>query len=190
MPEEPIQTAADLLEQTEKNPEIIPFTVPPEGKSWVVTHTRPRCEKKLKYFCDFEGFPFFLPLMKKVHMYGNRRREFLNPLFSGYAFCIVPDDRKYYLMQNQYVANLLPVCDQQELVNQLNQIQKALLAGDEMEVLPYIQKGKQVKVLAGPFKGEIVEVVEAVKGSKVVVNIELIQQSVVFEIDPTELGII
>ena len=159
------------------------LTLPPEGRGWVVVHARPRCEKKIAEYCERNRIPVYLPLRKKVHRYGARERSFWSPLFPGYAFCVVDATARTSVNQNRYVANVLDVLDQASLMDQLRQIRTALSAGDVVEVMPYLEKGKRVRVQGGAFKG-LEGVVLRVKGkTRVVVNVDMIQQSVAFEID-------
>lgn len=158
------------------------------GKAWVVLHTRPRCEKKLEGFCRQNDWFAYLPLRRKVHRYGVRERVFWSPLFPGYLFCITTAPARSTLRQNQYVANLLEVVDQEKLVGQLEQIRQALAVNDVVEVMSYLAAGRRVRVTAGPFKG-LEGVVLRVKGrTKVVLNLDMIQQAVCVEVDSSCLG--
>ncbi|MBU1694389.1 MAG: hypothetical protein KJ726_09640 [Verrucomicrobia bacterium] len=169
--------------------EAIPdLAIPPPGKAWVVLHVRPRCEKKLEAFCQRSGLPAYLPLRRKVHRYGVRERAFWSPLFPGYLFCVSTAPGRSTLRQNRYVANLLEVLDQARLVGQLLHIRQALAVDDMVEVMPYLAAGRRVQVTAGPFKG-LEGIVQRIKGrTKVVLNVDMIQQAVIVEVDSTCLA--
>ena len=176
MPTPPNENGEDVLK------------LPPPDHFWAVVHARPRCEKRVVDYCRLSGFPVYLPLRKKVHRYGARERVFWSPLFPGYAFCVVSMVQRSSLRQNRYVANLLEVVDQKTLVNQLQQIRMALQAGDVLEVMPYLEKGKPVRVMGGPFKG-LEGIILRIKGqTKVVINVDMIQQAVAVEVDSAYLG--
>jgi transcription antitermination factor NusG len=165
-----------------------PLVVHPGDRAWVVAHTRPRCEKKVEEYCRRNHWPVYLPLRRKVHRYGARVRAFLSPLFTGYVFCAVGRPGGSTLRQNRHVANVLAVVDQAELVEQLRQIRHALAAGEIVEVLPYLEKGRAVRVTAGPFKG-LEGVVARVRGrARVVINVDMIQQAVSVEVDSSFLS--
>lgn len=170
------------VKTAENNPNN-PLRLYGDGFDWVVLHTRPRCEKKVEEFCCRNGFPVYLPLQKKVHRYGARNRPFWSPLFPGYVFCVATQVQKSTLKQNQHVANLLQVYDPAKLVCQLAQIQHAIGAGDVITVLPYLETGKPVVVSGGPFKG-LEGIVERVKGKeRIIINVDMIQQSIAVEVD-------
>lgn len=160
-----------------------PIVQPPAGQEWVILHTRPRGEKKAQQTLTREGATIYLPLRKKDHRYGGRIRSFWSPLFPGYVFGLFESREVYTLRSNQYVANVLRVLDQAALVHQLRQIQQALAAGDLVEVMPYLEKGKPVRVTGGPLKGVEGIVERITKKTKVVISIEMIKQSVFMEVD-------
>ena len=166
----------------------VEFSVPPADLRWVVVHTRPRCEKKLADFARQQKLTVFLPLHQRVHRYGGRERAFSSPLFAGYVFCVADPVQRRLLQQNRYAANLLEVLDQAQLVQQLQQIQSALQLGDLLEVMPYLEGGHRVRVLAGPLRGAE-GIVLRVKGrSRIVLNVDLIRESVAVEVDSAMLG--
>jgi transcriptional antiterminator RfaH len=176
MPSTPAPTSGELLR------------VPAEGRSWAVLHVRPRCEKKAARVCEQQDVPVYLPLRQKVHRYGGRERKFWSPLFPGYAFCVADAVQRGFLRQNRYVARVLDVHDQAQLVNQLRQIRRALEVGDVLDVMPYLEAGKTVRVTAGPLKG-LEGIVARVKGrTRVIINVDMIQQSVAVEVESSFLA--
>ncbi len=166
------------------------ITLAPEGSEWVILHTRPRAEKKAVQAFEFAGATLYLPLRRKDHRYGARLRTFWSPLFPGYVFGCFESREVHKLKSNQYVANVLTVVDQAGLVHQLNQIQQALAAGELVDVMPYLEKGKPVRVTGGPFKG-VEGIIERLdKKTRVVISIEMIQQSVFMEVDSAYIEMI
>ncbi len=176
----------ELSKEAAEIERLLPFSFP--GLTWVVVHVRPRCEKKLVMVCGEQDLSSYLPVKRKVHYYGRRERVFLTPLFSGYIFCLVTDDQRVYLRQNQYVANLLEVAEQDKLVRQLRQIHQALQLGDAVEVMPYLEKGNRVCVTGGALKG-LEGIIENVKGgTRIIISVEMIRQSVGLEVDAALLA--
>lgn len=155
----------------------------PGGQAWLVVHARPRAEKKITTFCRSHGFASYLPLRDKVHVYGKRKRVYSTPLFTGYVFCCVDPRGRSLLRQNQYAANVLDVFDQAGLLAQLRQVRQALSAGQIIEVLPYLEAGHRVRVTAGPLRGLEGVVVRAKGRTRIVLNVDMIMQSVVAEVD-------
>ena len=155
----------------------------PEGSAWLVVHARPRAEKKIITFCRTRNFNAYLPLRSKTHNYGNRKRVFSSPLFPGYVFCCADAAGRTLLRQNQHAANVLDVYDQAGLLAQLLQVRQALSAGQIVEVLPYLEAGHRVRVTAGPLKGLEGVVIRAKGKTRIVINVDMIQQAVVTEVE-------
>ncbi len=155
----------------------------PDAHEWVILHTRPRAEKKLVQALAREGAPTYLPLRRKDHRYGGRTRTFWSPLFSGYVFVQYLSINIHKLYINDYVANVLTVVDQVGLVHQLQQLHRALAAGELVDLMPYLEVGKPVRVTGGPFKGVEGMIERLDKKTKVVISVEMIQQSVFMEVD-------
>jgi len=159
----------------------------PAGWQWVVLHTKPRCEKKLQLMGRMKEAKSFLPTLRRVHNYGARVRNFDVPMFTGYLFSMIRSEDKSWFRQNPYVANLMEVAREESLLGPLRAIASSLAAGQELEVLDYLQAGKPVRITGGPMKG-LEAVIAEVKGqNKVLLNLELIQQSVIMEIDSAYL---
>lgn len=178
----------DQIQAQEKREDEI--AAAPEGFEWVILHTRPRAEKKAVQAFELASVKLYLPLRRKDHRYGGRLRTFWSPLFPGYIFGCFDSREVHKLMSNQYVANVLTVVDQDGLLYQLRQIQQALAAGEMVDVMPYLEKGKPVRVTGGPFKG-VEGIIERLdKKTRVVISIEMIQQSVFMEVDSAYIEMI
>lgn len=160
---------------------------PPGGFHWCVVHTRPRCEKKLLAVCEERGLFGYCPCLTRTHRYGNRERTTLVPMFSGYMFCVADAGGQQWVRQNRNAARLLPVSDEEVLARQLIAVQVALETEEIVEVLPFLQKGRTVRICSGSMKG-VEGVVHDVKGkTRVLLQIEMIQQSVVIDLDSREV---
>ena len=161
---------------------------PGEGQRWLVVHTRPRCEKKVQSAAQLKGCLVYLPLHRRTHRYGARVRVFDHPLFPGYVFCLADEDGARWLGQNRYTANRLEVADQHQLVSQLRQLQMALHSGLLAEAMPYLEAGRRVRVQAGPLRG-LEGLIVRIKGqTRIVLNVDMIRESVAVEVDSSLLS--
>jgi transcription antitermination factor NusG len=161
---------------------------PPPGSQWWVIHTRPRCEKKAADHAVRQGASVLLPLQRRTHRYGARARVFESPLFPGYVFCCGPEALRSALQQSDYTANLLHVGDPAALVAQLTALRIALASGKAVEVMPYLQEGRRVKVVAGPLRGVEGLVLRVKNGTRIVLNLDLIRESVAVELESDQLA--
>ena len=163
------------------------LTPAPDGWSWNVLHTKPRCEKKVVALSPLKQAEFYLPCTKRAHEYGSRKRLYEVPLFTGYVFGRMPEDHVPWYRGNQYVANVIPVMHEEKLLSPLRTIATALDSGLELDVLPDMVPGSRVKITAGPLKGLETEIHDLSGQNKVIIQLEMIQKSVAIEIEISHL---
>jgi transcriptional antiterminator RfaH len=144
-----------LLKEKENPPIIYPpdrSIVMFSGQWWVV-HTKSRNEKALAHELCAREIPYFLPMTLNVSRKTHRRFKSLLPLFTGYLFFCGHDEQRLNVLRTNRVANILDVNDQQKLVSELYQIEKAIRAGAPLVPHQYIQRGQWCRVIAGPLLG-------------------------------------
>jgi transcriptional antiterminator RfaH len=157
---------------------------------WWVAHTKSRNEKALAHELIRHQTPYFLPMIWKVLHYKKRKLKSLLPLFSGYVFfCGNENDRLAALRTNR-IANIIEVEDQQKLLRELLQIEKAIKSGASLQPHKYITKGQRCQVIAGPLT-QLTGVVVETKGiARLVLQIDMLGQAASVEIDADTIEII
>jgi transcription antitermination factor NusG len=120
---------------------------------WFVAHTRARCEKKLQQFCLDRAIAVTLPCYKSVRKYPRKTVTFEKPLFPGYVFLKLLPSQKQVVRQNDCVANLLTVSDQETFAQQIAEILGALKSGVPVFLAPEIGVGTRVRIKFGPLRG-------------------------------------
>jgi transcription antitermination factor NusG len=120
---------------------------------WFVAHTRSRCEKKLQQFCVDRAIPVTLPCYKTVRRYQRKTVTFEKPLFPGYVFLQLVPGQSQLVAQNDCVANLLTVIDQNTFDQQITEILGALKSGVSVFLAPEIGVGTRVRIKSGPLRG-------------------------------------
>lgn len=154
---------------------------------WFVAHTRPRREKKLKQYCEREGFHAVLPCFRTVRKYRGKTVVFFKPLFPGYLFIQLTLDQRQKVAQNDHVARLLTVPDQATFARQLEEILKALETELEIVLAPEIGAGQRVKIRSGPLKGMEAWVEERYGVSTVLLRLDFIGQAAAVKVSADEL---
>lgn len=157
---------------------------------WFVAHTKPRCEKKLLQFCEREEIHAQLPCYRSPRKYRGKVVVFQKPLFPGYLFLRLPKERKGKIAQNDLVANLLTVPDQEVFSRQLGDILRALETDLEIRQAPTIGEGMRVKVKHGPLRG-IEGWVEKRHGmSTVLIRLDFIGRAAAVKLEADDLELI
>jgi transcription antitermination factor NusG len=155
--------------------------------AWFVAHTRPRREKKLKEHCEGKGIPVTLPCYRAVHRYRGKTVTFLKPLFPGYVFLQLQPDQRQQVVQNDHVANLLAVFDQELFQRQLDEILVALETDLEIFLAPEIGQGSRVKVKTGPLRGMEGWVEERYGKTTVLLRLDFISQAAAVKLQADQL---
>jgi transcription antitermination factor NusG len=157
---------------------------------WFVAHTKPRCEKKLDRYCHQEGISVTLPTYKAAHKYRRKTVVFDKPLFPGYVFLQIGDDKRAKVWQSDCLANLLSITDQELFARQLTEILSALETGLEIRLAPAIGEGMRVKIKHGPLQG-VEGWVERRYGMNIVLlRLDFIGQAAAVKIEATDLEMI
>ena len=155
--------------------------------AWFVAHTRPRREKKLKQFCEREGFSVTLPFYRSVHKYRGKKVVFEKPLFPGYVFLQLLPTQRQSVLQSDHVANLLVVHDQTLFIQQLGEILKALESNLEIYLAPEIGTGMRVKIKSGPLRGQEGWVEQRYGMTTVLLRLDFIGQAAAVKLQADEL---
>ena len=166
-----------------------PPLVWPEGKSigdfqgdWWVAHTKARNEKALAHQLVQRDVSYFLPMHWKVSKSRGRTIRSLLPLFPGYLFFCGDDDDRLEVLKTNRAANILPVQDQQLLVDELAPIETVLLLGKTVLPHDYLKVGQKCRVTAGPLMGTEGIVVETPKETRLVLQVDMLGQAASVEI--------
>jgi transcription antitermination factor NusG len=154
---------------------------------WFVAHTRPRREKKLVEHCQRQHIATTLPCYSSAHKYRGKTVVFQKPLFPGYVFLRLELEQKDSVRQNDHVANLLEVFDQQTFEQQLHDILMALEAKVGVRLAPAIGEGMRVRIKAGPLQGIEGWVEHRYGMTTVLLRLDFINQAAAVKIDADSL---
>jgi len=162
-----------------------------EAPSWFAVHTRSRYEKKVAAQLGEKQIDSFLPTMKEVHHWSDRRRVVEQPLFPGYVFVrILPEDpMRASVLRTVGVVGFVGIqgrglsIPDQEIENI-----RILLSSDiPFEPYPFLRVGQKVRIRGGYLDG--IEGILVAKNSdqSVIISVELIQRSLSIRVSGFDL---
>lgn len=158
-------------------------TLPPASAShWLVCHTRPRCEKKFAALLSAEKFPHYLPLLPSVRRYAKHLKRFTKPLFPGYVFAQVPDEKRTRIFQQDLLARVIAVEDEATFLHQLDDVKAIVASGLELSVLPLLTKGRRVKIIGGPLYGLEGYVDNPANPQGIILSVDVLRQGLLVRI--------
>ncbi len=122
--------STNLLKESENPPLIWPEvqSISDFTGLWWVAHTKSRNEKALAQDLVAKNISYFLPMTWKVQRRSHRTLRSLLPLFSGYLFFCGREAERLELLRTNRVANVIEVKDQEKLLDELVQFERALRA--------------------------------------------------------------
>jgi transcription antitermination factor NusG len=151
--------------------------------AWHVLHVRSRQEKALADDLQAMDIAHYLPLVRQIRFYNNRKVTIEVPLFPGYVFLRGVLDEAYRADRTRRVVCIIPVKDQTQLNWELSNLNVALSSKLPMDPHPSLKKGVRVKVKAGPLRG-LQGVVEDRSGSnRLFLQVEMLGRAVSVEMD-------
>ncbi|MCW5555762.1 MAG: UpxY family transcription antiterminator [Verrucomicrobiae bacterium] len=156
---------------------------------WFVAHTKPRREKKLVDYCQRQGIAAKLPCVDSVHKYRGKTVVFRKPLFPGYVFLQLETGQRDSVRQNDHVANLLEVFDQESFYRQLQDILLALESNLEVRLAPAIGEGMRVRIRSGPLQGLEGWVEQRYGRATVLLRLDFINQAAAVKLDANMLDL-
>jgi transcription antitermination factor NusG len=152
-------------------------------KGWHLIYTRPRQEKKLGTQLQERDIAYYLPTIRSLRTWHDRKKFIDMPLFPSYVFVYLPSSQHYFdAMKNEgflcYVKSGKDIVNVREKT--IDEIKFLLSHGSDIEVTAHcnFQPGKQVMICNGPFTGIECEVIKYNNKEKILVSLNLIQRSI------------
>ena len=149
---------------------------------WRVVYTASRQEKKVSGLLEREGIDHYLPLVKKLRVWSDRKKWVDMPLFPGYMF-VKPDAmQRDRVLEIPGVARYLRYNGTDALMREeeINAIRSIIEKGYTVEQAgPHLEKGDRVRIESGPLKGIEDEVLQGGKGGdQVRITFDTISQTI------------
>ena len=161
--------------------------------NWKVLFVKPRTDKKVVEYCKAYGISYSLPMREKTRVVQRRKVKVLLPLFPGYVFVVIAaNGQRLKLLQTNCLVKILEPTSGYALARQLVQVRRALHADPTLIPDLPLEKGKRVRVINGPFMGfeGLITDLRGKQKRRVVMNLELIGQSIAVEVSPLDIELI
>ena len=155
---------------------------------WYAVYTRPRFEKQvLKGLLD-QGIEAYLPLIKTMRQWSDRKKMVEIPLFSSYVFVNI--DRRFYdqVLQTHGVVKYITFEGKAATIppDQIDNLKIIVNSNEKVETTwETRRKGDKVIVTAGSLKGLRGELITDGNRKKVLVRIDSIDQNLTVEVHPS-----
>jgi transcription elongation factor/antiterminator RfaH len=163
----------------------------PEKKDrhWYAIYTSPRHEKRAHEHLAYRQLECFLPLYRTVHRWKNGCKATVElPLFPGYLFTKISQNERVRVLE---VPGVLSFVGGKTGASKVSDHEIETLRSGlhlrEFERHPYLTIGDKVRIKAGPLAGLVGILLRNANRFRVVLTLELIQQSVAVELDAADV---
>jgi transcription elongation factor/antiterminator RfaH len=152
---------------------------------WYALYTRPRHEKAVAEQLIKREMEAFLPVREVLSRWKDRRKLVQLPLFPGYVFVRASLTHKRRVVSTDGVVRMVsfqgtpaPIPDEE-----IEAVREICLTKLPCDPYPYLTEGRWVRVVRGPLDGLTGILVRKKSKHRLVVSIDILQQSVAVEID-------
>ena len=153
--------------------------------NWYAVYTRPRFEKQvLKGLVD-QGIEGYLPLIKTMRQWSDRKKMVEVPLFSSYVFVHINRSSYDQVLQTHGVVKYITFEGKAATIpsDQIDNLKIIIDSNEKVETTwESRRKGDQVIVTAGSLKGLKGELITEGRRKKVLVRIQGIDQNLTVEV--------
>jgi len=152
--------------------------------NWYAIHTRHQHEKAVVDLLAQKGFEIFLPLYRSARRWKDRTKQISLPLFPCYVFLHGGLERRLVILTTPGVHGLVSFCAKPSPISQSEiDAVRRMVEGGRCEPFPYLNCGDWVRVKSGPLAEMEGVLVRKKNLFRLIISIELLQQSVAVEVD-------
>jgi transcription antitermination factor NusG len=154
---------------------------------WYAIHTRARHEKRVEARLLECGISTFLPVVRQVHRWSDRRKVVELPLFSCYVFVhIVPSARiRLTVLRADGVVGFVGDRGQGTPIRdaEIECVRLLLSQNVPFAAYPFLKVGQRVRIRGGSLDGLEGIIAGGTGDRRLVVSVELIQRSVAITVE-------
>ncbi len=174
-----------------ESPAVLAVGASADVEQWFAVQTRARHEKVVAQQLRDKGVTTFLPLVREVHRWGDRRKTVELPLFGCYVFTrLLPsnDHRLQVLMVDGVLRFVgaggrgIPISEEQ-----IDAVQKLVTEQLPYCSYPFLKIGQRVRIRSGALDGVEGILVSRNGDRTLVVSVEAIQRSLAVRIEGYDL---
>ena len=154
------------------------------SQNWYAAYTMPRHEKLVANQLTLRAVETYLPLYRAIHNWNGRKAQVDLPLFPGYVFVRMPILSRVRVLEQPGVIRLVG-CNGKAIPLPDEDIERlrSSLAFCKAEPYPFLAPGQRIRIKSGPMAGLEGKILRRKGKVRLVVSLELIQRSIVFEVD-------
>lgn len=159
-------------------------------KNWYAVYVKSRAEKKVAVEFEIDGIDFYLPLIKKLKQWSDRKKWVEEPLFRSYIFVSIEQEQYFKVLQTQNVVKYVSFEGKAVPIRkeQIEAVRYYLNEKDPENIDNQIwEKGRKVEIISGSMTGLRGELIDVKGKKKVKVEIEVVGKTLLIQIPKNKL---
>jgi transcription antitermination factor NusG len=160
------------------------------GTNWFALHTRSRHEKVVQGELERQAIEAFLPTLRRVSQWKDRKKTVEFPLFAGYCFARFSlYEKRLSILQVPGVVKIVGSHSYPEPIpdHEIESLQILLKSKYPHASHPFLREGMAVEIIRGPLQGVTGRLLRHARQCRVLLTVTLIQQAVVVEVDASDV---
>jgi transcription antitermination factor NusG len=159
------------------------------NNNWYVIYTLSNAEKKTYKLLADEGIEVFLPLVKTVRQWSDRKKMIHAPLFPNYLFVNIDEKFKSQILKFTGVIKFLTCTGRPSVIpdGEISAIRQVIESGYNVSVESEICEGDVVRIANGPFAGLECHLVKKKTENKYVLKLMTLNKYIVITTDNLHL---
>ena len=159
---------------------------------WYAVHVKSRHEFRVYERLTGVGINSFLPSIKRLSKWKDRNKLVEFPLFPGYLFVHTPNSHiaRRTILKTQSVVRILgTITGQPESVpdEQIQSLMTIIDAGIPLDPYPYLHEGQRIRIKKGPLAGVEGLLVEKAGQHKLILSVDILNQSTSITIQASDV---
>jgi transcription antitermination factor NusG len=124
-------------------------------RHWYAIYTRPRFENILVKQLQVIGITSFLPTKKVSHIWSDRKKLIIEPLFPCYVFVYANCKERLLSVQSRGGVCVVSFAGQPARIPEIaiESVRRVVSSEFPTENVPYLVRGDEVEIIAGPLCG-------------------------------------
>jgi len=160
---------------------------------WYLIYTYPRHEKKLAEYLREKSVETFLPTIRVVRQWNDRKKVVESPLFPSYLFVRLNDIQSYYcVLESGSSLYYVKTGKENARVSDamIENIRLISGYGEQVEVSSdHFQAGRKIVIQQGPLTGLSGEVVQYKGRNKILVRVNLLKRNVLLALQAEDIHV-
>lgn len=152
-----------------------------QNNKWYALYVRSRSEKSVGELLQKKGVEVYVPLIKTMRQWSDRKKMVEMPLFSGYVFVKTVTSQADFILRTKGIVGFVKYLGKNAVIKEieLSRVKQLVELGYEMETSVLnkrFQIGEKIKITSGPLKGVEGYVMNLINGDWLEIALESLGQ--------------